>query len=98
MMILWMPVLGHDHVLKERSHPMDYGHHFLAARHREGASIAEVILHVDHQQHIPVNQLYTHFLETIPQAKSERLFTHRGDNFFARVVETLQNLNVMLSQ
>ena len=62
MMILWMPVLGHDHVAKQRSHPMDHRYHLLAPRNRERASITEVILHVDHQQHITVNQLYTHSL------------------------------------
>ena len=55
-----MPVLGKDHMLKEPGHPMDHRHHILAARYREGASITEVILYVDHQQHIAVNQLYTH--------------------------------------
>ena len=45
---------------KSAANPMDHRHHILAARHRERASIAEVILHVDHQQHIAVNQLYTH--------------------------------------
>src|ERR1700677_3898923 len=60
MMIWWMPILGHDQVAKERGHAMDHGNHLLAAGHGEGASITEVILYVDHQQHIAVNQLYTH--------------------------------------
>jgi hypothetical protein len=62
MMILWVPVLGHDQVLKEPGQPMDHGHHILAAWHREGASITEVILYVDHQHHVAVNQFYTHSL------------------------------------
>ena len=62
MMILRMPVLGHDHMAKEPGQPMDYGDHVLAARHREGPSITEVVLYVDHQQHIAVNQFYSHLL------------------------------------
>jgi hypothetical protein len=42
---------------------MDHGHHVLAAGHREGASITEVILYVDHQEHIAVNQLNTHIFD-----------------------------------
>ena len=54
MMIPWVPVLGQDHVAKARGNPMDHRHHILAARHRQRPSIAEVILHVDHQQNVAV--------------------------------------------
>ena len=79
MMIPWVPILGHDQVAKERGNPMDHRHDVLAAWHREGASIAEVILHIDHQQHIAVNQLYTHSL----------ILTHYRQQVFANA-PTLQ--------
>ena len=65
VMILWVPVLGQDHMREGGGNAMDHRHHVLAARDSKRASITEVILHVDHQQDITVSKLDRHLLKTI---------------------------------
>ena len=60
VMIARVPVLGQNHMAEGGGNPIDHRHHFLAARHSKSASIAEVILHVDHQQNIAVCKLDAH--------------------------------------
>jgi hypothetical protein len=44
---------------------MDHRHHVLAARYSKRPPIAEVILHIDHQQDITVSKLDRHLLKII---------------------------------
>ncbi len=49
-----MPVLGQHHVAESRGHPVDDRHHLVAARHRQRAAGAEVVLHVHHDEDVVV--------------------------------------------
>ena len=64
-MIARMPVLGQNHMAEGVGDAVDHRNHVLAARHGKCASIAEVILHVNHQQNVAVCKLDRHALETI---------------------------------
>jgi hypothetical protein len=60
VMVAGMPVLGQNHMAEGVGDPVDHWNHFLAARHGQSASVAEVILHVDHQQNVAVYKLDCH--------------------------------------
>ena len=60
VVVSWVPVLGQNYMLEGAGDAMDDRHHLLAARHCEGASIAELILHVNHQQNIPICKVEIH--------------------------------------
>ena len=60
VVVPWVPILGQNHMAESAGDAMDHWHHFLAPWYRKGASIAEIILHVDNQQNVAVNQFYAH--------------------------------------
>ena len=70
MMTTRVPILGENNVLESAGNPINYRHHFLAARHGQRPSVAEVILHVDQQQNVPVCNLDGHLLRTIIAANT----------------------------
>ncbi len=47
-----MPVLRDHHLLEAPREPVDHRHHRVAVGHRERAARHEIVLHVDHEQHI----------------------------------------------
>ena len=49
-----MPVLGQHHVAESCGHPVDDRHHLVAARHRQRAAGAEIVLHVHHDENVVV--------------------------------------------
>src|ERR1700761_3424461 len=69
MMVAWVPVLGQDHMLERRRNAVDHRHYFLSSGDSQCSAIAEVILHVDHEQNITVCKLDPHGLETIAQMR-----------------------------
>jgi hypothetical protein len=80
MMIARVPVLGQNHMAKDAGDPIDHRHHLLAARHGKSASIAEVILYIDHQQNVAVKEFDAHFLffHLRPGAPSFAFFAKGG--------------------
>ena len=58
---LWpgrVPVLGQHNMGEARDEPVDDGHHGIALGDRERAARAEIVLHIDDQQHIVVADLH----------------------------------------
>jgi hypothetical protein len=49
MVILWVPILGQNRMVKGAGNAVDHRHHLLTVRYGEGSPIAEVILYIDHQ-------------------------------------------------
>ena len=52
-----MPILGEDHMGEARGELIDDGDNLVAVRHGEIAAGAEIVLHVDHQQHVAIGDL-----------------------------------------
>jgi hypothetical protein len=52
---------------KDAGDPIDHRHHFLAARYGKSATIAEIILYVDHQQNVAVKEFDAHPLSSFPR-------------------------------
>ena len=57
-----VPILGQHHMPKSPGQPVDHRHDLVAARHRKRAARAEIVLDVDHQQHIAIadRKLFRH--------------------------------------
>jgi hypothetical protein len=47
-----MPILGEHDVGEAPRQPVDRRHDLVAAGHRQGAAGAEIVLHVNHDQHV----------------------------------------------
>src|SRR6266576_1588932 len=47
-----MPILGQNDMAEALSEPINDGHHGIAVGNRKRAAGAEIVLHVDYQQHI----------------------------------------------
>jgi len=47
-----MPVLGQHHMVEFRGEAVDRRDDLVAARHREAAAGAEIVLHVHHDEHV----------------------------------------------
>ena len=76
VVVPWVPVLSQNHMTEGAGNAMDHRHNLLAARYSKSASIAEVILHVDHQQNVAVNQFYAHLSSfSVPPAGPGALST-----------------------
>src|SRR5262249_13583372 len=63
-MIGRMPILGQDDVWKPRSQSVDDRNHFVAARNRKGATRAEIVLNIDHEQNVTLATCHVAHLVT----------------------------------
>jgi len=53
-MVMWVPVLGDNDVCKAPGKPIYDGDHIAAAWHRKATSGTEIILDIDHDQHVGI--------------------------------------------
>src|SRR3981081_1110765 len=57
-MTWWMPVVGQHDMVEALSEAIDNRHHGIAVGNRKRAAGAEIVLHVDDQQHIVIANLH----------------------------------------